>query len=449
MASPILTVSALTRLLRESLEEAFPDVWVEGEVSNLRVPQSGHCYFTLKDEGAQIRAVFFRNASRLLRFDLEDGLSVIARGRVSVYAPRGEYQIVVEYLEPKGIGALQLAFEQLKERLAREGLFDPERKRPLPMLPRRVGIVTSPTGAALRDMLQILKRRYANLEILIYPVPVQGPGAAPAIARAVAELGERGDLDVLIVGRGGGSLEDLWAFNEESVARAIAACSVPVISAVGHETDFTIADFVADLRAPTPSAAAELVIGRKEDLAAAVTAQRERLALALRRRLEGWRLRLQGEMRALPDVGRVLEDLRQRVDDLAERMGGGMRRRLAQQREQIAHRITRLEYQSPQARLERLRLALEEMGKGIRLRVAERLRLARKEWEGAARRLEALSPLAVLARGYSITRKIPSLAVVREASDVVLGEEVAVRLHRGEIQCVVKDRALEADQGSR
>ncbi|MBI5378728.1 MAG: exodeoxyribonuclease VII large subunit [Nitrospirae bacterium] len=445
MPNAIFTVSALTRLLRESLEEAFPDVWVEGEVSNLRVPQSGHCYFTLKDEGAQIRAVFFRNASRLLRFELLDGLAVIARGRVSVYAPRGEYQIVVEYLEPKGIGALQLAFEQLKERLAREGLFDPERKRPLPMLPRRVGIVTSPTGAALRDMLQILERRYANLEILIYPVPVQGASAAPAIAQAVAELGERGDLDVLIVGRGGGSLEDLWAFNEEIVARAIAACSVPVISAVGHETDFTIADFVADLRAPTPSAAAELVIGRKEDLAATVATQRQRLALAFRRRFEGWRLRLQGEMRALPDVGRALDRFRQRLDELQERLAEAPGRRFAQLRERLATRRGRLEYQSPRARLERLRLALGEMRKGIRMAVTQRLRLARKEWEGVSLRLDALSPLAVLARGYSITRRVPSQAVVRDASEVSPGEEVAICLHRGGLRCEVKQRSQEAD----
>src|SRR5437867_4026625 len=257
------TVSELTLRLKAALEEAFPAVWVEGEISNLRTPGSGHSYFTLKDEGAQLSAVLFRGRGRRVRFDLEDGMQVLVFGGLDVYAARGQYQLVVEMMEPKGLGALQLAFEQLKRKLEAEGLFDEGRKRPLPHFPRTIGIVTSPTGAALRDMLHIIGRRFGGLRVLVAPVRVQGEGAAAEIVDALRNLDEVAGLDVIIVGRGGGSIEDLWAFNDERVVRAIVASKVPVISAVGHETDFTIADFVADLRAPTPSGAAELVVREK------------------------------------------------------------------------------------------------------------------------------------------------------------------------------------------
>ena len=256
----IATVTQLTHQIKTLLESTFPDIWVEGEISNLSIPQSGHAYFTLKDEHSQIRAVMFRSAQRFLKFTLQHGIQVICRGRISVYEPRGEYQLIIDYIEPKGVGALQLAFEQLKTRLEKEGLFDLDRKKALPILPRRIGIVTSPTGAAIRDMLRVIKRRHPKMQILIYPVPVQGAEAAPAIVEALRYFNSEGNVDVIIVGRGGGSLEDLWAFNEETVARSIHASAIPIISAVGHETDYTIADFVADLRAPTPSAAAEMVV---------------------------------------------------------------------------------------------------------------------------------------------------------------------------------------------
>jgi exodeoxyribonuclease VII large subunit len=262
----IFTISELTLLIRNQLEQGFSGIWVEGEVSNLRAPASGHVYFTLKDQTSQIRAVLFRAGAQRLRFSLREGLHVIVQGRLTVYEPRGEYQADVDYLEPKGIGALQIALEQLKEKLAREGLFDLVRKRPLPLLPRRVGLVTSLSGAAIRDMLSILQRRCPYLSILIVPVPVQGMGAALQIASAVRELGSSGKVDVMIVGRGGGSLEDLWSFNEEAVVRAIAESAVPVVSAVGHEIDYTLADLAADYRAPTPSAAAEAVAPIVEDL---------------------------------------------------------------------------------------------------------------------------------------------------------------------------------------
>src|SRR3989475_2988824 len=273
----ILSVSQLTDQLRGIVEEKFPAVWVEGEISNFRLYGSGHAYFTLKDEGAQLRAVLFRNRARRLRFEPGDGQHVLAFGSLEIYAQRGEYQFVVELLEPRGLGALQLAFEQLKARLGAEGLFAESRKRALPRFPRRIGIVTSPSGAAVRDILRIIGRRFAGLSIVLAPARVQGDGAAREIAAGIADLNALGDVDVIIVGRGGGSLEDLWAFNEEAVARAIAASKVPVVSAVGHEVDFTIADFVADLRAPTPSAAAELVVREKQAVVDTLAQLRVRL----------------------------------------------------------------------------------------------------------------------------------------------------------------------------
>jgi exodeoxyribonuclease VII large subunit len=280
-----LTVSELTARVKILVEGAFAEVWVEGEVSNFRRHSSGHWYFTLKDEGAMLRCASFRMQNRLIRFTPEDGLTIRAHGRLSLYEARGEYQLIAEYMEPVGVGALQLAFEQLKRRLAAEGLFDIERKRPLPALPRRIGVVTSPTGAAVRDILRILKRRNEAVSILIAPVRVQGDGAATEIAEAIELLNERDDVDVIIVGRGGGSVEDLWCFNEECVARAIFYSRVPVISAVGHETDFTIADFVADLRASTPSAAAEMVASARDELSAKVAGLTEDMGSALRYRL--------------------------------------------------------------------------------------------------------------------------------------------------------------------
>ncbi|HWP99936.1 MAG TPA: exodeoxyribonuclease VII large subunit, partial [Vicinamibacterales bacterium] len=288
----IYTVAELTREIGELLERRYLDVWVEGEISNCRAWNTGHLYFTLKDETAQIRAVMFRSAVRYLRFTPEDGLHVVARGRVAVYDPKGEYQLVCEHLEPKGYGARQVAFEQLKRRLQAEGLFDAARKRPLPTLPRRIGIVTSLDGAAIRDMLKVLRRRYPNLHIVIRPTRVQGEGAAAEIARALADMGRFGGVDVIIVGRGGGSAEDLWAFNEEAVARSIAAAPVPVISAVGHEIDVTIADFVADVRAPTPSAAAEMVVARKDEYCARIDRLAERLRAAARRAVDRRRARV-------------------------------------------------------------------------------------------------------------------------------------------------------------
>jgi exodeoxyribonuclease VII large subunit len=377
------------------LEDGFSTIWVEGELSNFKHHTSGHMYFTLKDAQAQIRGVMFRGHNRLLRFQPADGLSVLVNGTVTVYERRGEYQINVEFMEPKGLGALQLAFEQLKAKLEAEGLFDEARKRPLPLLPGKIGIITSPTGAVIRDMLAILRRRFPGLEVLIHPVAVQGGGAAAEIAMALERLGGRADLDVLIVARGGGSLEDLWAFNEEAVARAIAASPIPVISAVGHETDVTIADFVADLRAPTPSAAAELVVARRDEL----------------------RLRVDElTARALAALQHAVAIRRGRVDML--------RRHLS-----LVSPLTQLARQAE--RLHGLRRRLESWWTLFHTMRAERL--AR-----GAGKLESLSPLAVLGRGYSICFALPERRVLKTAVGVAPGAPVAVRLDQGELDCVVR-----------
>ena len=405
----VFTVSELTARITTQLEEGFPAVWVEGEISNLRLPASGHAYFTLKDEGAQLRAVLFKGRGRRMRFDLEDGLQVLAFGGLDVYAARGEYQLVVELMEPKGLGALQLAFEQLKRRLEAEGLFDAARKRPLPRFPRTIGIVTSPSGAAIRDMLQIIGRRFAGVHILVAPVRVQGDEAPGEIVDALRMLAEVPGLDVVIVGRGGGSIEDLWAFNDERVARAIAACPVPVISAVGHETDVTIADFVADLRAPTPSGAAELVVREKLEVIQAVVDGYARLQAAMAGQMERRRERVEllARRRVLTDPTRPLRDLHRRVDDVALRLRAAAR---ASHRH-VAHRVelatNALSSLHPLARISHGAAVLTQLRGRLASSAASRAKVSRHRLAAAVGRLGSLSPLAVLGRGYSLTR-LPS-----------------------------------------
>ncbi|HET7318892.1 MAG TPA: exodeoxyribonuclease VII large subunit [Nitrospirota bacterium] len=401
MKSHILTVTQLTSQIKNLLEGTFPDVWVEGEVSNLSIPQSGHAYFTLKDELSQVRAVLFRSSQRFLKFTLQHGIQVICRGRVSLYEPRGEYQLVVDYVEPKGIGALQLAFEQLKARLEKEGLFALDHKKPLPALPRRIGIVTSPTGAAIRDMLRVIKRRHPNMHILIYPVPVQGAEAAPSIVEALRYFNSERNVDVVIAGRGGGSLEDLWAFNEEAVARAIYTSSIPVISAVGHETDYTIADFAADLRAPTPSAAAEMVVEREDTIREGIRTLEARLVRSVNRTLELVRARIRESARLIGDPRRRLEQYGQRVDDMLHRMALELRHRLRRER-----------------------AGLTALTSG----------------------LDHLSPLGILSRGYSITRKLPTGSILKNAADVRSGDLIGTRLHRGEVLSRVEKQDFDTQQ---
>jgi exodeoxyribonuclease VII large subunit len=435
----IYTVSQLTAEIKTLLERNFESLWVEGEISNVRLPSSGHLYFTLKDESAQVRGVMFRLQTRLLKFEPADGLQVICYGRLSVYEPRGEYQIVADYLEPKGLGALQLAFEQLKEKLAREGLFDPAHKKPMPHLPQKIGIVTSPTGAAIRDILKIIDRRFANVHILLYPVRVQGAGAAAEIARAIGELNHWPGIDVIIAGRGGGSLEDLWAFNEEAVARAIFNSRVPILSAVGHEVDFTIADFVADLRAPTPSAAAELVVKNKVELIQSLQSLGRRLGNASRTALEARRERLLSLIHRLGDPRKGLSDRRLRLDDLFSRLSYAMGQGLLRKKERLRLKADSLILLHPGRRLAEHTHRLAQLATRLTLALRQQLRFFRQRTEGYMGKLQSLSPLAVLERGYSIARLLPSKEVIRRASRLKGEDRVSVKVYRGEFIARVEE----------
>lgn len=441
----ILTVSQLTLLVKGVLEENFEHVWVEGEVSNLAAPASGHLYFTLKDAGAQLRCVMFRASARALRFRVADGGAFVARGRISVYDQRGEYQLLVEYLEPKGVGALQLAFSQLKERLAKEGLFAEGAKKPIPHLPRRIGIVTSATGAAIQDILTVLDRRFANVEVLLYPVRVQGEGAAAEIARAIRDFNRLREADVLIVGRGGGSLEDLWAFNEEEVARAIHASRIPVISAVGHEVDFTIADFVADLRAPTPSAAAEIVVRSKAELEGEVRALSHRLEQAMTHRLRQWRSELILNQRALREPSYLLGYLVQRVDDLTCRLTTAMEQGKERRADRLATLARRLRLAHPALAVERNRERVTLLFARLERGVHRALDRSRERFALESGTLHALSPLSTLARGYSIVRKFPRLSVVTAARQVAPGDRLDLTFHAGGARCVVEETLVPDD----
>lgn len=393
----IYTVTELTQEIKDLLEGHFSEVTLMGEISNFHAHGSGHYYFTLKDEKAQISAAMFRGSNRSLKFVPEDGLEVIVRGRVSVYGPRGNYQIIVEAMEPKGLGALQLAFEQLKKKLEAEGLFAEEKKQALPFLPHNIGIITSPTGAALRDMVHVLHRRFPRVNILLYPVHVQGEEAPAEIVRALSEMNEFKELDVLILGRGGGSLEDLWAFNTEGVARAIAASKIPVVSAVGHETDFTISDFVADLRAPTPSAAAELTVPVLEDLESMLSERAGQLFKLMQRLLQVKRGELQYFSSHLKHPKQRLQEYAQHIDLLTDRLRKAMTDRLADRR---AH------------------------------------------WNFLAGKLEALSPLAILKRGYSIAHLLrpdgTKGPILKDAKQAVKGDLLQLSLHKGEIRARVE-----------
>lgn len=440
----ILTVSELTAGLRDLLETTFPEVWVEGELSNAKVWTTGHLYFTLKDGGAQIKGVMFRSALRYLKFKPEDGLRVVVRGRISVYDPKGEYQIVSEHIEPHGYGPLQLAFEQLKKKLAAEGLFDEARKRPLPSLPRRIGIVTSVDGAALRDIIRVLQRRHPNASVVIAPSRVQGEEAAGEIVRALRQLARIEGVDVIIVGRGGGSLEDLWAFNEEKVARAIAASPVPVISAVGHETDFTIADFVADLRAATPSAAAELVVRRKDEFCGQIDRLSDRLTAVMRARVG----RLDSRLHALlarPGFGGLRGRMAMRGRHTAE-LAASLRQVMAASvaRRARRHELLRrqLEHFDPRHQLAAIRTRLVAHDNRLATALTRRLHVAHSRFKQATASLDGLSPLAVLGRGYAVCWDASRTRILREASTVEPGETVRVTLEHGELECRVAKTEL-------
>ena len=427
-------VADLNARIRELLSAAFTNIWIEGEISNFREAQSGHLYFTLKDDSSQIRCVCFRQNAIRLRFRPEDGLHARLRGSVSVYDARGEYQIYVEHIEPVGLGALQLAFEQLKQKLQAEGLFDVARKKPLPLLPGRIGVITSPRAAALRDILRILRRRFPNARVLIYPVRVQGEGAAEDIVKAFKFFAARDAADVLILARGGGSLEDLWPFNEEAVARAIAASALPVISAVGHETDFTIADFVADVRASTPSAAAEIVVQERDAFDRQLAEIQRKLGDSIRYLILERRHRLQlllGD-RALRRPEEMLREFRQRVDEQVQRLGELVEAKLHEFRSRFTDARARMASFDLRVRLEAMRLRTEHRAGELRLRIERLLTQKRQRFERLMLQLDERSPLRVLERGYSIAYD-SSGTVLRSVEGVSAGEEISLRLARGKL----------------
>ncbi len=433
------TVSELTARIRDLLAKNFTDISVQGEISNCREAQSGHIYFTLKDDRAQVRCVFFKQQQRGIKFRPEDGLQMTVRGSLSVYETRGEYQIYVENLEPIGLGALQLAFEQLKKRLEAEGLFDPARKKPLPLLPSRIGIVTSPRGAAVRDVVRILTRRFPNVHLTVYPVRVQGEGSAEEIVKALKFFNARKLVDVLIVARGGGSLEDLWAFNEEIVARAIFASGIPVISGVGHETDFTIADFVADVRASTPSAAAELVVQTRREFDKHIAELCETLAGLVRYRLLELSRRVH-EFSARRGFRRPLDLLRQqrqRADEMTSRLALGLRARLAQSRKRFTAAHLRIASFDFRVKIAAFRLRLERRAAELGVRIERLLRAKRDRLEKLALQLQERSPLRVLERGYAIATGAAG-NLLRDAAQVALGDTVSIQLHRGKLFTEVK-----------
>ncbi len=447
----VYSVAELNRDIRLVLEDNFTPVWVEGEVSTLRTPASGHSYFTLKDSAAQLKAVLFRGWMARQRFALKEGERFLCQGRISLYEPRGEYQLIVERIEPQGRGELWRAFNELKERLEREGLFAPERKRPIPLLPRRIGIVTSPTGAAVRDLLQVIGRRFAAVGIVIFPVSVQGERAAAemvaAFARIAAGWSER--LDTVILARGGGSYEDLAPFNDETLARAIAACPVPVISAVGHEIDFTIADFVADLRAPTPSAAAELAVPDRRDLETRLHQLGQRLAQNGRLRILQARRRLQLPALALERFGERLARGRARLEELGRFLPARIRARLELEHRRYIYLEQRLSRLLPKPRIARGREELQGLGQRLEQALAYRLAAARERCRGLGARLEAGSPLAILRRGYAVIEKgDPPRSVVR-VRELEAGDRIRLRLADGKALCRVEEVAESAPPAGR
>ena len=437
----IWSVSDLTGRIRDLLAGEFTDVFVEGEVSNAHAAQSGHLYFTLKDNHAQIRCVCFRTQLARLKFRPEDGLHVTVRGSISVYEARGEYQFYVEHVEPVGLGALQLAFEQLKKRLDAEGLFAPERKKPLPVLPLCVGLITSPRGAAVRDIVHILQRRFPNLHIILYPVSVQGEGAAGEIVQAIRYFDRKQIADVLILARGGGSLEDLWAFNEETVACAMVACSVPIISGIGHETDFTIADFAADIRASTPSAAAEMVVRTRQEFDAQLCDLRDKIAQLLRYRL----LQSNRELRELDlhRAARRLEDgmrrRRQRADELSAQLADALRRRVEALQQRLQSALSRISAVDFRARLRAAAVRLDQRTSELEVRIGRTFTAKRQSLERSIVQLEERSPLRLLERGYAICRDAAG-SVVQAADQVAIGDRIHVQLARGRLGAEVKDK---------
>ncbi|TWI74326.1 exodeoxyribonuclease VII large subunit [Desulfobotulus alkaliphilus] len=435
----IHTISELTSDIRSRLESAYPFVWIVGEISNLSRPSSGHLYFSLKDNSAQIAALMFRGQNRQLRFQPENGLKVTGFGRISVYPPRGSYQIILEYLEPAGAGSLQLAFEQLKRRLEAEGLFDAVHKRPLPFLPQRISLVTSPDGAALHDMLKVLKNRYPNLHIEVAPVPVQGEGADRQIASALKKINALNRSDLIILARGGGSLEDLAAFNSEDVARAVFESEIPVITGVGHETDFTIADFTADYRASTPTAAAESAVPVKERLKTEISSTRNHLCAAFKSHLSRLRLKNLNMQEKLLHPRRSLSLSRIRLDETEEKLLRRFKRLIAWKKQQLGWTEKALSPAPLFQWLQQKRMQHAQVHKMLHFYLSEDIRRKRIDSENLQQRLNSLNPFAVLERGYAVARKLPEKSIIRETGNLRPGDSIEIQLARGSLRCRIEE----------
>jgi exodeoxyribonuclease VII large subunit len=435
---PIFSVSQLNRRAKQLLETHLPLIWVEGEISNFARPSSGHWYFTLKDDQAQVRCAMFRGRNQQVRFNPQQGQQVLLRARVSLYENRGDYQLIAEHMEEAGAGALQRAFEALKHKLAQEGLFDPARKRPIPALPRHIGVITSASGAAVRDILTVLQRRFPSIPVTLVPVPVQGKEAAPAIVEALSLANRSGLFDVLILGRGGGSLEDLWPFNEEVVARAIAASDLPVVSAVGHEVDVTIADFVADLRAPTPSAAAELVVPDASEWLVRFRSYEQRLTHLTRRRLQAEQHHLQHLSKRLRHPGERLQQQSQCLDSLELRLRRVMQQRLGQARQRLDNLAARQKAQRPEPQLRQWQTRIEQLRQRLNRQMQQTLKQQRQRLSEAGRLLHGVSPLNTLERGYAIVHNDAG-EVIRDSAQVKPGERIRTRVAAGEILSRVEE----------
>lgn len=433
----IYSVSRLNREIRTLLETGFPAIWLEGELSNLARPASGHLYFSLKDEAAQVRCAMFRNRNLLLKFRPENGLQVMVRARVSLYEARGDYQLIVEHIEESGDGALRRAFDELKVKLETAGLFATEHKQPLPRFPQRIGVITSPSGAAIRDIVTTLRRRFPGLPVIIYPVPVQGENAAPAIAAALRTAARRAECDVLILARGGGSLEDLWPFNEEAVARAIYECPIPVVSGVGHEVDVTIADFAADVRAPTPTAAAELVSPSQYEWQESFAQMARRLARQMQQQLRHREQQLNWLARRLPHPRRYLQSVTQRLDELEIRRSHALRYQLQQRQSQLNTLRERLQQHNPRHSLQRHDALCRQLATRLPHAIRRQLQDANRRLQYLARSLETVSPLATLSRGYAIVTTEAEDKVITNVNQITLQGRIRGRLHRGRFTAVV------------
>jgi len=435
----VYSITELTSEIQTLLEDRFDFVWVEGEISNFSAPASGHYYMVLKDEKAQIRAVMFRLQARYLKFVPENGMHVLAQGRVGVYPPRGEYQIILDYLEPMGVGALALAFEQLKKKLAARGIFNEEIKKPLPFLPQRVAVITSPTGAAIRDFLKIIRRRFANIEITVVPVRVQGDGASADMVKALELVNRELEVDVIVLTRGGGSLEDLWAFNQEELAMAIRQSKIPVVSAVGHEIDLTIADLAADFRAPTPSAAAELLVVEKESLLERLNEMKNRLISVTHQYVRIYTQDLDHLAKRLKDPGKRLHESWLRLDEVQSRLIRTIHLIILDDQKRIDAESHALLAYSPTNLINTMGQQLDFQGKYFIQTMRTSLRNMRSTLVSLEKRMNDLSPLSILKRGYSITRKLPEKRVLRDTSGVGKGDQVQVLLSKGALTCRIEE----------